>query len=267
MKDYLLIAITIFLLSGGNALCQKSVGSQKTIKQTKSEIDTVCVPVPADSMTFSVKTIEKLPKKSFFDEYFGTFLGSFLAAIVALISIWVANRVNTRNEKKKNQAIKDTEKLHYSSLLGISVTILSSHRTISTILYKEVEAYKSLSLEKGKLFGNSPFAKFATGLLTEYLLQIIRYKDYDFSIATKITHYINVTEILHKELDLTDIKQWEFEDKDEFDEKIEAYFNEILKRINRIDTFRKSLIEDINKKIDQNSKASQTIDEPENLKT
>jgi hypothetical protein len=244
---YFLI-IPIFILQADS----KSDKHQKEGPLLNS-IDTVYIPVPVDTMRFSIISREYSPEMGFWKKNEGTIIGSFLAALVAAISVFATNHFHAkRDTKRENNKRIEKENLYGAVLVSI-YSILLSHGERSKRLKEELAVILEKSLDRSHFVIDKSSIILSLEMLNEFLIKLLNYDKFNQILLNTIIAYIHRVTNLNQSLDFTPaIKlQKAYIAGQVYNDAVKEYFDAIGKNITMLDTQRdkikKLIIEEIKK--------------------
>jgi hypothetical protein len=235
MKHIIIIFTSfLFILIFISQANSKSNGLQKGSHLNKR--DTVFIPVPVDTMRFSVISREYLPEVGFLEKNEGTLIGSFLAAIVAVISILATNYFhNKRDVKKEGNARIEKENLYAAVLISIH-SILLSHDERTKRMKEELAVVLEESLGRSHIIIEKSSITLSLDLLNQFLIKLLNYHKFNQILLNTVIAYIHRANNLNQNLDFTPaIKlQKTYIAGQVYDEAVKSYFNAIDKNINTL---------------------------------
>lgn len=229
---YLVILINLPITT--NDIFQTKTAAEAIVSQ--KQIDTLYIPVPTDTMRFSVVSKEFVPKQNWLQRNEGALLGSFLAAIVAVFSVWLTNFFNNRLGTKKAEIVKLQRKDTYCNILSTVYSELISHGNLTRTLKQELNEILRVFEEAGEIVA-SPITNIPIDFLNACRIKLIEYQIYNVGLLSYISHYVNAISILQPELNILKLRGFKsyFDNQDKYAQGVRNYFNELNSRLEKIE--------------------------------
>lgn len=248
MKKYLIIIIGLLL--------SQIISAQDTVKVDTIQMAQNIVVNKPDSVTYVMVTKEI----TFIERYqglIGAFIGAFFASLIAIIAIKKThkNQIELENDKIHYKRYQD-EKVYCGFLFSIH-SVLLNHKQFLMTLKKELEGILENAKITGKLAYDKPYTFLPVDLLKGNLNNVLSYENYNSKNIQLLVSYLNFVENLYNDLNLINLVKLKDDTKDEneYKQKIEYYFNEVLGRINILKEMVEELLNAIIEEI-ENSETS-----------
>lgn len=227
-------------------------------KSVKKQIihDTTYLPVPSDSMSFTVKSTEYLPKLSWWDRneasllgaIFGALVGALAASLIAHYSVMRTHKNTVKIENEKIAMIRRTKENIYCGLLFMIYSEIFGHRNLAPILKESISLFLDTTEATKDIVSDTPFTRYEIEFLKECRSKILEFENFETEILTVLSHYINKVSLLNYYLNLKRIRDIRFRfdgNEEDFLTGVKDYFNDVNDLISNLGDVGRSIQESV----------------------